>query len=198
MDTTVIYNHYMSFKAIENDLLSLLRYVDLNENNYCTTSAEIRKVLLISCQMVEIIGKGILDSECDNLPVKDRVSFPEYFMNTLKVRCSNDISVVTPRIYNEFFKPWYTDKINSWWGAYNNIKHNNLKGGTFINCLYAICAFYSLIVYITRKSSINYFWHRSDLIQVYGNINDKIIKAQSIHNAPSKQVYKWFRWDEHL
>ncbi|MCF6775704.1 hypothetical protein L3V83_03850 [Thiotrichales bacterium 19X7-9] len=192
MDTTAIYQHYMNFRAIENDLFNLLRYVDLNEGNYFTTSAEIRKILLTSCQMVEIIGNGILDSECTSLPKKGNKSFPKYFMDSLNEKCSDNISVVTPKIYNDLFEPWSV--IDSWWGAYNDLKHNKLESGTFENCLNAICAFYSLMMYITRKSSIKQFWHQSDLIQPWGKVNGKVVTNRSLHNNRDRQIYKWFDW----
>ena len=44
---------YFNYRTVENDLAALLRAIDLTDANYSVNSAEIRKIILASCSMIE-------------------------------------------------------------------------------------------------------------------------------------------------
>jgi len=190
---------YNNFKVVEADLILLLRYIDLDQKHYKTTSAEIRKIILSTCSLIEL-SYPLLLNELNSSRIKSKKKNESLASNiyniTLQQSCP--LSNITPEIQNKFFTPWTPTTENrdktykfDWWDAYIATKHvkpNNSSSQIlfFKSAIDSICALFSLTVFITSKIQINSFWHSSDFIK----IRTIKYKPLSIYNNTSKQLRK--------
>lgn len=183
---------YNNFKSIEADLITLLRYVELNEDNYKTSSAEIKKLILAACSFIETNYFYLLDEF--NLTHKNKKGesiASKIYTITAEKNCP--LTNLTPSIQSKIFSPWSPIEIKDekiykfgWWDAYNKCKHpelnKDLKIEYFKSAVESVAALFSTTVFLTSQSAINIFWHPSDFVK----IQTIKFKPLSIYNNTSK------------
>lgn len=194
---------YNNFKSIEADLVTLLRYVELNEDNYRTYSAEIKKLILASCSFIETNYFFLLDEfNIVHKNDKEESIASKIYKMTLEKNCP--LTNLTPSIQNQIFSPWLPTKVKDknmykfrWWDAYNTCKHpdhsKDLKIEYFKSAVESVAALFSITVLLTSQSAINIFWHSSDFVK----IQTARFKPLSIYNNTSKQLKKQI-WPDHV
>lgn len=179
---TDIQKFIQDYRALEHDLLSLIRYIDLAEENYKVNSAEVRKLILASCSMIESIVPAVEKSINHQHDQKQRCNNAESIAMYIK-RFTNekefDLTNIQPMLYGEKFNPWNT---LDWWHSYNKIKHQSKSDREteyFKAAIYSVLAFFSLVVLLTRTTTINLFWHPSDVIKLSVKNSNKPIDYNS-------------------
>lgn len=194
---------YNNFKSIEADLITLLRYVELNEDNYKTSSAEIKKLILAACSFIETNYFFLLDEF--NLTHKNNKGesiASKIYKMTGEKNCP--LTNLTPSIQSKIFSPWSPTEVNDektykfeWWDAYNACKHpdpkKDLKIEYFKSAIESVAALFSTTVFLTSQSAINIFWHSSDFVK----IQTVKFKPLSIYNNTSKQLKKQI-WPDYI
>lgn len=188
---------YNNFKSVEADLIVLLRYVELSKNNYKTTSAEIRKIILSACSFIELSYPLLLTELKSPDTKKEKESIASAIYRVTKEK-NCILSNLTPNIQNEPFTPWNPTITNldntykfNWWEAYNACKHKksniNLEEIEFFkSAIESVAALFSLTVFLTSKTQINFFWYVSDFIK----IQTAKLKPVSIYSKITTQLRK--------
>ena len=181
---------YQNYRAIEHDLETLLRYVDLSKCNYSVNSAEIRKIILASCAMIESCAPLIKDN------IQSKGALPKQinakFINKLTKDNGIDLENLQPLICSEKFNPWEHPFL--WWEAYNTIKHSersqdNIK--FFKAAIDSVLALFVLVVLLTRHTTISLFWHEHDLVKISEKGSNK-----PINYAAQTSLEKILGWNK--
>jgi hypothetical protein len=162
---------YYNYRTVEADLLILLRYIDLKASNYKTTSAEIRKITLASCSLIETLNNE-MEKELGKISRQNKESIPV----ALYRKCENkkcDLYKLAPILQEMQFNPWLLDCDSdtekdgfNWWTAYNSIKHGNPKIATFESCINSVTAAFVLTVFLTSETKTDLFWNQHDSIKI--------------------------------
>lgn len=185
-----VFKYYQNFKALENDLVTLLRFVELSEENYQVNSAEIRKLILASCSMIESLTPALKNDLQYNTLQEKTESAAQYIFRITKEK-NIDITNLKPIIYGKKFNPWEENRLKEWWNAYNTIKHSE-KDQDNINffeaAINSVVAFFVLVALLTRKTSIHIFWHEYDLIKLSGDTDSPIPYNQQ---SSISSIFKW-------
>jgi hypothetical protein len=145
-------SHWQYFLALETDLKTLSRYIEIHESNYATFSIGLTQLFLSTCAECEIVMKGI----CRLLAGKDTRNMKEFaqvILSEMQSIVSKQVSIPLYGISLFPFQNWNVAKPPEWWTSYNAVKHNrgthymeaNLK-----NTLSALGALYILIFELIR------------------------------------------------
>jgi len=115
--------HWKYFIALEKDLETISRYIELDPLNYFAFSTELSKIFLSSSSEINVVLKQI----CKKIePDKICKNIDEY---------SDVIALNMPEFLNEFvyiertsielkpWKGWSRGNSPTWWGSYNKVKH---------------------------------------------------------------------------
>lgn len=170
---TTILQHWNYFLALEEDLVTLSRYIDFSENtdengnhinNNKVYSSEIQKLLLSICSEVEVVLKEICKKlNSANIPknIKEIYDVISAFKPGLI-----DFKATMPRFGLLTLKPWENWKNSTngvykspqWWDDYNLIKHDrsrNYHKANLKNCINAATALYIVNLYLYEYEAEN-------------------------------------------
>ena len=133
-----ISNYWKYYCILEDDFIELIKYIDLRESNYNTTSNEIIKQLQSICSEFEIVSKELCDIEMDdkhaNITAYYRgiVEKTQDIIQELKISKIQDLHInirQTRDIVIYPFRDWDEEcpwKL-FWWKNYNDIKHSRTE-----------------------------------------------------------------------
>lgn len=181
-----IQNVYYNYRVVENDLSILLRFVDLTKENYVTNGAEIRKLILASCSLIESCLPQILAhiQSSEKNEGESIAGFISRITNDKEYNLEN----LQPLIQLKKFNPW--GNFTSWWSAYNAIKHHerNQDGINFFQAaVESVLALFVLVVLLTSKTSIKIFWNEHDLVKISIKGSNKGINY--LQNESLEQIF---------
>lgn len=156
-----IINYWNYYRELENELLSVRKYVDFQEGNFNTYSIEFLKLYQAICSEIDVIGKAMAHEVNQNFKPEDtsnnilkwwyeiQSSYhldkddievnlsdnTEWFMDLFEI--SPWRNFVSEKRINRRGYSYYTtnDSIPSWWSEYNKVKHNRtltIKNSTSI------------------------------------------------------------------
>lgn len=157
---------YFNYRTVENDLAALLRAIDLTDANYSVNSAEIRKIILASCSMIESCVPSLKAAISPTATINNGESIANFIDRITKEQGYN-LENVAPLLQFESFSPW--TKPLSWWDAYNAVKHpkrDQTDIQFFKAAIDSVLALFILALMLTRKTSIGIFWHDHDLVKI--------------------------------
>ena len=157
--------YWKYYCILEEDFVELIKYVDLRESNYNTTSNVIIKQLQSICAEFEIICKEISNIDMDDKRANIREYYNGIIENTmemlseLKINKIQDLHINIRQSKNMVifpFKDWNEENPRNliWWKYYNNIKHSrtiHYESGNFESVLNALGALYFLERLLVRK-----------------------------------------------
>ena len=128
--------HWNYFLAIEQDVVTLSRYVELCSNNYQTYSTELGGILMAAAQENDVLLKQIAGNNYDNENAY-RGAIPKAHPNFAK----HEVEV--PRFNLKFtpFAAWAQNTTPLWWTANNKVKHQrhtHFQNATGENTLNAV------------------------------------------------------------
>lgn len=169
------HEHWKYLKSMEDDLVSISKYIHFSKQNADTYSVELGKIILNSCieierQMKKMSGASdsskSFDRSCINdwfSPIND--TYPEFRHFT--VDC---------HLWGEQLVPWTDWEKSSppkWWQGYNSLKHNRLDNIDVANLSNAINSVAGLLV-----SSIYYerIFHSVERVK---GLEDRIVIHRS-------------------
>lgn len=152
-------NYWNYYRVLEEDFLSITRYIEICEENNQTRSNEIIK-------QIQAIGSEF-DNICKEIcgfNLSDRKNIKDYsdwiFKNIDNVRETIITVKNTRNTILQPFENWDENKPSSlfWWEAYNQIKHNridNFKKGNFKNLINSLAALYFMEMFLAKKIGDN-------------------------------------------
>ena len=157
--------YWKYYCILEEDFVELIKYVDLRESNYNTTSNVIIKQLQSICAEFEIICKEISNIDMNDKRANIREYYNGIIENTmemlpeLKINKIQDLHINIRQTKNMVifpFKDWNEENPWNlfWWKNYNNIKHCrtiHYESGNFESVLNALGALYFLERLLVRK-----------------------------------------------
>jgi hypothetical protein len=137
------------FLALESDLESISRYIEINIDNYKVYSAEISKVLICSAMEFESLSKKLIKHSC---PDKKSGNIGEIKGSLLSLfpyigKCQ--VILDRPKICLNPFYGWENNNLE-WWDAYGDIKHDRIKNyfkANLKNCINALAALGVINIY---------------------------------------------------
>lgn len=143
------YRYWQHFLALEADFAATSRYVEFSSQNFTTYSIEYAKLLLAVSSEIDVLCKVI----CEKLDSGAKRKNIDDYRACLTAHSQIASEEVLIRRYNLSFKPW-TDwasgKNPSWWGSYNNVKHQrdaHFPEANLENCANAISALFAIVLY---------------------------------------------------
>lgn len=152
-------SYWKYYTILEDDFITLTRYVSIDEHNYKTYSDEIMKQILSVVSEFENICKVICEFKgSQRITIKN---IAECIFDKIEDIKSVEIVVKhTKDIKLNPFSKW--EKNNSselfWWKGYNSVKHNRRESymaGNLQNLLNALAALYYMELYLVRKIGRN-------------------------------------------
>lgn len=160
-----ICNYWKYYCILEEEFTELIKYIDLRESNFNTTSNVIIKQLQSVCSEFEIICKELADIDMNDKKSNIKDYYQGIIENTtsildelkieklqdlhINIRKTKDMTIYPFREWREE-SPWEL----FWWKNYNNIKHSrtiNYESGNFESLLNALGALYFLERLLVRK-----------------------------------------------
>lgn len=156
--------HWHYFLLLEDDLVKISRFIEMNEDNYDVYSIELAKLFLSICSEVDVVAK-LLCNEADAVLFKttkgSRNPNIETYRTVLHVKFPHfhKANVKIP-FYNLSFVPWGCFKENrspEWWSEYNDVKHKrniNFKKANLKNVLLSMSGLMVLLVYLYGRQSV--------------------------------------------
>lgn len=160
-------NCWNVYLAIENDFLSVEKYIAIDIKNYKTFSNEFTKQLLTICGEVDVQLKllcKLLNSSSRSDNIKAYAS--ELLPSLPEINDYTIISKQNHTIQLEPWKDWSSTKSPDWWLDYQQVKHFRLDQDTnsgiynyekanFENTFFALSALFSIEMLIYKKLSEN-------------------------------------------
>jgi len=134
-------SHWNYFLALEEDLESLSRYIELREDNFATYSIETAKILMAASQEVDVLFKAI----CRHHEAKaDRI---EDYHDLMKKRhpaiFDAEVELIHHGLVSAPYKGWTKTSSPKWWLANNKVKHardTNFDSASLKNVIDAVSA----------------------------------------------------------
>ena len=120
------------FLALENKLVTISNFIELNKDNYKTFSIEIAHLFLSASSEVDVILRELIykndkSKEKEKLNIKD---FKNFIKNNYKNFIDEKVYINRYNISFQPWKSWDKDFNPAWWNSYNNVKHTR---STFFN-----------------------------------------------------------------
>lgn len=160
-----ICNYWKYYCILEEEFVELIKYIDLRESNFNTTSNIIIKQLQSVCSEFEIICKEFADIDMKDKKANIRdycqgiIENTKFILEELKIDRIQDLHINIRKTRNMVIYPFREWKEESpwelfWWKNYNNVKHSrtvNYESGNFESLLNALGALYFLERLLVRK-----------------------------------------------
>lgn len=150
---------YFAYKLIEDDYLSICKYVEAADANLAVYSHKIYELYLRICTEFESVCKELLINEKypkavsnpDNLNIKDYEWLFSASKSIGKARLSQQVGLQFWQPQIKFVQPYY-DWINGqnlgWYSSYNNVKHNRstqFSSASFENLTISLAGLFLLL-----------------------------------------------------
>lgn len=122
--------HWNYFLALEQDLITLSRYIEFSEQNFEAYSLEMARILMASTQEVDVLLKEICASDKNNSSKMKIDDYRAFFANAdewdidKKAFLRNMILIPRHNIHLSPWENWKPGKAPDWWTANNKIKHH--------------------------------------------------------------------------
>jgi hypothetical protein len=113
--------HWNYYMAIEEDVQRLSRYVDFNPSNYATHSIEIARLLMTSCQDLDVILKQL--SSHHGHPASNEQGYRKYLPTIYPKMVGVTVDILPFDLSFTPFSAWASKKTPDWWTANNKVKH---------------------------------------------------------------------------
>lgn len=185
--------HWNYFLALEEDLLTISRYVELSSvfdnngkkfDNNLTFSSEIAKLFLNIGSEIDVVLKEI----CKKYGYSNNIENINQYRDIILRELPNFVKVkaTIPRLGITNLNPWekWSNSNNLknplWWKAYNKVKHDRslyFQEANIKNCLNAIAALYICVLFLYQEEAN--LGNLPQLPKLF-NIEDKYFRGTSI------------------
>ncbi|MCK7589277.1 hypothetical protein M0G43_01690 [Subsaxibacter sp. CAU 1640] len=182
--------HYWDFMyAIEFDLKTLSRYIELNDNNLNTYSIELVRLYLSTCSEIEVVLKEFCkilndSSEPRNITQYRNIIKPERPQMLDEIVNIGFKKTVTPWV------DWKKDTTPKWWKDYQLVKHSRNEYyhlATLENVLHSVgalflCVHFYYLEYLSQipKSILPRELSLKDITSIF-NSGNNFLKLASKH-----------------
>jgi len=145
-------DHWGYFLALEADLVTVSRYIEMHERNYGTFSIGLTHLFLATCSEIDVVLKELsllfTDREANNI---------NHYQRAIMGATSSFVAqrVLVPT-YGLQFAPWVAWSNSAspdWWSSYNKVKHRrdiHYELTNLGNTLNSMAALYIAIFHLMR------------------------------------------------
>ncbi len=151
------YTFWEYFLALESDLETTGRYVEIHPENYGAFSIEYARLLLAAASEVDVLCRRLCkavdpSSTAENIMDYRRVinqAYPQF----------HTIEVIIPRFELSLhpWQAWVSDSSPSWWTSYNRIKHSRdtyYQQANLQNVLDSMAGLFAVVLYLHKAEKI--------------------------------------------
>ena len=115
------------YKILEADVLSVEKYVAIEENNFKTNSNEFIKLYQTICGEVDVVAKVLCKLLNESSRAEKIDEYQNEITNKLPLFAATEVSIETNEIMLFCpWKSWMSAKKPMWWTLYNKVKHERL------------------------------------------------------------------------
>ena len=155
MEQTNSLLHWNFLLALEDDIATIIRFIEPTTKNEKTYSLELSRLLLSAASEVDVIAKLLCKKYSDN-QVKNISQYREILIKSIPR--IGEIKVHFPRLGLVFtpWENWSTDKNPDWWKSYNNVKHQRneyFNQATLKNAFNAVAGLFILVIFYYRDEA---------------------------------------------
>lgn len=149
------YPHWDYFLALDADLVTASRYVEISEENFGTYSTEFTRLLLALGSEIDVVAKLICRDKEPDTKANSIKGYRDAIMKHYPRL--PEIQAFLPKRGMEFYpwRDWLSDKTPGWWSTYNNVKHErdiHYAQASLESCLLAMSALLVLLVHYYRDA----------------------------------------------
>ena len=155
--------HWHYFMSLEDEIVKISKFIEINEDNYGVYSIELTKLFLSVCSEVDVVAKLLCkesDTDLFERTRNNRNATIEIYRTVIKAKFPqfHAANVKIP-FYNLSFTPWEAFRDNTapeWWRQYNGLKHErnlNFKNANLENILLSMSGLMVLLVYLYGRQS---------------------------------------------
>ena len=170
--TDKIEAHWNYLLAIENDLQTVSRFIELHEDNFKCFSIEISRLLMAASAEVDVVCKQL----CKKINPKSNAGSINKYQEEILIKYNSihNFKVLIPRhgLSLQPWKNWGIEKDNppSWWTAYNKIKHHHhthYHRGNLKNALNSVAGLFIMVLHLyDEKARLGELLHALKMLQV--------------------------------
>lgn len=147
--------HLNYFSCLEDDLLSLSRWIEFCEQNEGVYSIELARLLMTACAEVDVVARAL----CKIIsPASTAESINAYQAQLIEALPMLPHAKVTMARFGMSFTPWVNwaepKSPPYWWTAYNKVKHHraeNFQRASLKNVLNAVAGLIVLLLLLHSK-----------------------------------------------
>ncbi|WP_051353734.1 hypothetical protein [Atopobium fossor] len=159
--------HWDYFLLLEDDLIELFKFVEPEQANFCTYSAQIAKLFLAVCSEVDVALKDLMRAHDESNPLLAKKLNIEYYRNFVKANYASEfegskVKFLRTELSIAPWAEWFDGDCDvsglGWWSAYNKVKHHRAEHyaeANLGNLLHAFSALFVVIVCIYRTELLN-------------------------------------------
>ncbi len=143
-------NHWRYFLALEADLKTLSRFIELHPDNYSAYSTELTKLLLASGSEVDVMLKELAFCIKGSRVENKIKAYRSAVLGRYKKFWDLEIVIPSFNISLSPWKNWQSNKNPDWWNAYDRVKHyrtSEFKLANLKNVMNTMAALYATVVY---------------------------------------------------
>lgn len=150
-------NFLAYYKALEEDVEKLSRYIEITEDNFNVYSVELTRLYLSICSEVDVLLKLLCEQVSGKKPNENINYYREVIQEYLPRLANHEIHCSGLR---EHIKPWEEFEAGqspSWWKYHNKVKHRRSEyysKANLRNVLYALSGLFILVVYYCHYSKL--------------------------------------------
>lgn len=154
IEETATPKHWNYFLALEDDVLTLSRYLELTTDNFNSYSLEMARILFAAASEVDVVAKQL----CQKLDPTSKAENINSYRNEISPACPTiaGAQVHLPK-FGLSFNPWQNwgeQETPVWWRAYNNVKHKrhtHFSEANLKHSLNAVAGLLVLLLYFYRE-----------------------------------------------
>lgn len=148
--------HWRYFLALEEDMVSLSRYIEFTSDNFGTYSTELSSILLGAGSEVDVVAKQV----CKTINSKTKANHIGHYGAQIQAAFPvvGQFELTMPR-FGLVLRPWdswsgKSRKSPDWWRAYNDVKHSrhtHYHAANLKNALNAVGGLLILTLFLYRQ-----------------------------------------------
>ncbi len=155
-ETKFPYLQWNYFLALEADLLSISRFVEISRNNFTTFSIELSQLLLSTGSEIDVVAKQL----CYLIEHTEPAANINQYQNIICQKYPEfvDQQALMPRFGLVLvpWKNWTKSTPPDWWTDHNKVKHHrseSFEKANLSNVLSALSALFIVLLYFYRQQS---------------------------------------------
>ena len=149
--------HWNFFLLLEENLLEIGRYIDINTDHFHVYSTEITKLFLSAAAEFDVISKRYC--KLRGLSAKLNKSLPNRLQLLSEMRSFSQAVYIYPfNLEIHPFSDWNNLQTPEWWKAYNRVKHHrdkSYKDANIKNCIESMAGLFLVLLEIYGLSAGN-------------------------------------------